>query len=94
MKSNSCKSLVFRLDFHTLFSFNSLMEAFVVTAPVKHTAGMLVNDEDFPALHDIILIAQEKFLGFDGIVEIADQGCVARFIKVINAQVILNFSDP
>ena len=52
------------------------MEAFVVTTASKSPAGVLVNDKDFTTDDDVVLVAVEKLLGLDGVVEVPDKRSV------------------
>ena len=58
------------------FGLKGLVEAFVVTTASKGPAGVLVNDEDFTTDDDVVLIAVEKLLGLDGVVEVPDKRSV------------------
>ena len=50
-------------------------------------------DEHFAAGHDVVAVAQEQFLGLDGVVQIADQCGVVRFVQVVDAEIVLDLGD-
>ena len=70
------ESLILVLDLDVFLGLKGLVEAFVVTTASKSTTGVLVNDEDFTTDDDVVLIAVEKLLGLDGVVEVPDKRSV------------------
>ena len=54
---------------------------------------MLVNDEDFSPVDDVIAIAVEEFLGADCIVQETNERGVCSLVKVFNAKLIFNLID-
>ncbi len=47
---------------------------------------MFVDDEHFTASHHVVAVAQEQFLGLDGVVQVADQCGVVRLVQVVDAR--------
>ena len=87
------QSLVFVLDGDALFGLNGLVHAFVVTTARQNAARVLINDENFAVHHDIVLVALEKFLRADGVVEITNEGCVDRLVEVVDLQYFFNLRN-
>ena len=69
------------------------MHTIVVTAPGKHTASVLVNDQDLSPVNDVIAIAVEEFLCANSVIEEANQRSISCFVEVLDTQLILNLID-
>ena len=54
---------------------------------------MLIDDEDFAVADNVILVPDEKLLGLDRVVEVADERRVERFVEVVDAQEVFDFVD-
>ncbi len=87
------EGLVLGLDLDAFLRLDGLVQSLVVAAARQDTAGVLVDDEHLAAGHDVVAVAQEQFLGLDGVVQVADQGGVARFIEVVDAEIVLHLGD-
>ncbi len=73
--------LVFGLNAHTFFGFHSLMQAIAPAAPGHQTACEFVHDDDFAALHHVVLIFVEQVMRFQSRHEVMHQGDVGRLIQ-------------
>ncbi len=81
-----------RLDLHVFLGFDGLVQTLVVTAARQDTSGVFVDDEHFAASHHVVAVAQEQLLGLDGVVQVADQCGVVRFVQVVDAETILDLA--
>ena len=68
LKGNGRQGLIFSLDLHPFLCLDGLVHSVVVATPRKNAPGVLVNDEDFSPVDDVIAIAVEEFFGTDCIV--------------------------
>ena len=93
LQGNGCERLILRLDFDAFLRFDGLMQTLIVAAAGQDAAGMFVNDEHFTVGDHVVTVAQEQFLRLDGVVQIANQGGVARLVQVVDAQIIFNLAD-
>ena len=93
LQGDGGEGLVFGLDLHAFLGFDGLVQTLVVTAARQDTSGVLVDDEHFAAGHDVVAVAQEQLLGLDGVVQIADQCGVVRFVQVVDAEIVLDLGD-
>ena len=66
------------------------MHALVVAAAGQHAAGEAVHDHDFTIADDVVLIAGEKLLSLQGIVQVGHQLGVLGGVEVIDAELILD----
>jgi len=57
LQSDRCQRLGFFLDLDPFFRFDGLMQTIAPLATFHHTAGMLIDDDDFAVSHDVIYIA-------------------------------------
>ena len=93
LQGDGGEGLVFGLDLHAFLGFDGLVQTLVVTAARQDTSGVLVDDEHFAAGHDVVAVTQEQLLGLDGVVQIADQCGVVRFVQVVDAEIVLDLGD-
>ena len=93
LQGDGGEGLVLSLDFHVFLGFDCLVQTFVVTTTRQDTAGVFVDDEHFTASHHVVAVAQEQFLGLDGVVQVADQCGVVRLVQVVDAEIILDLVD-
>ena len=93
LQGNGGEGLVLSLDFHVFLGFDGLMQALIVATTRQDTAGVFVDDEHLAAGHHVIAVAQEQFLGLDGVVQVADQRGVVRLVQVVDAEIILDLVD-
>ncbi len=82
--------LVLGLDLDMLLGLDGLVHALVVAPAHQHAAGELVDDDDLTVAHDVVLVAQEQFLGLQAVVQVADQGRVGGLVQVLDAQLVLD----
>ena len=54
---------------------------------------MFIDDEHLAAGHHVVAVAQEQFLGLDGVVQVTDQCGVVRLVQVVDAEIILDLVD-
>ena len=85
LKSNRCQGLILSLDLHAFLRFDRLVHTIVVAAPRKHTASVLVNDQDFSPVNNVIAIAVEEFLCANCVIEEANQRSISCFVEVLDS---------
>ena len=67
-----------------LLGFDGLMQTFVVPATVHNAAGELVNDQHLIILDDIIHVTAHHTVGFDGLVDVMQQGHVFGIHQIVH----------
>ena len=86
LESDRCQSLIFFLDFQTLFCLNRLVLA-ITPAPTWHQAsGELVNDNHLAVIDNVINITLKDGVGPQSLVDVVKNRHVARLVEVINTQ--------
>ena len=80
LEGNGGKGLVLGLDFHALFGFYSLMQAFGEAAPFHHAACEFVNQDDLVVLDNIVGIAVEELVGAQGLIHMMHQRNIADIV--------------
>ena len=85
--------LVLGLDLDVLLGLDGLVHALVVAPAHQHAAGELVDDDDLTVAHDVVLVAQEQFLGLQAVVQVADQRRIRGLVEVLDAQLVLDELD-
>ena len=93
LKGNGRQGLIFSLDLHPFLCLDGLVHSVVVATPRKNAPGVLVNNEDFSPVDDVIAIAVEEFFGADCIVQETNERGVCSLVKVFNAKLIFNLID-
>ena len=93
LQGDGGEGLILSLDFHVFLGFDCLVQTFVVTTTRQNTTGVFVDDEHLAAGHHVVAVAQEQFLGLDGVVQVADQCGVVRLVQVVDAEIILDLVD-
>ena len=69
------------------------MQAFVVSATLEQTTGVLINDEDLALHDDVVLVTLEEFLGLDRVIEVTHEWGVNRVVKIVDAELVLDLVD-
>ena len=90
LQGDGGQRLVLGLDLDVLFGLDGLMHALVVAPPHQHPAGELVDNEHVAVAHDVVLVAGEQLLGFQRVVEVADQWRVGGLVEVVDAELIFD----
>ena len=72
---------VFGLDGDVFLGLERLMQAFGIAAARHHASGELVDDDDLAVADDIVLVALEELVGAQRLVDVMDQGRVARLVE-------------
>ncbi len=73
--------LVFRLDGDLFFCFQCLMQAFGIATTFHHATGEFVDDDDFAAFNDVVLVFLKKLVGFQCTVCVVDEGDVLHIVE-------------
>ncbi len=64
-----------------LLGLERLMQPLGIAAAGHHAAGELVDDDHLAVADDVILVALEELMGAQRLVDVMDEGRVARFIE-------------
>ncbi len=59
------------------------MQAFGQAAAGHHAAGVFIDQDDFAALDDIVLVALVQGIGAQGLIDVVDQADVGRVIEIL-----------
>ncbi len=93
LKRHRGKCLVFVADFHAFLGLNGLMHPVVVSTPREDSTSVLINNQNFPIHHDIVLVALEEFLRFDRVVDETDERRIRRLVQVGDSEPRLGLRD-
>ena len=78
------------LDADSLFRLDGFVEAVGIAAAGLEVAGVLVDDDDLALFDDVVVLALEEGVGFDGGVEVMDDVDVLGVGEVLDAQDLLD----
>ena len=81
LEGHRCQRHVFRLDRHAFLGFNRLMQPVGQTTPGHHSAREFVNQNDFSAAHDIILVAGKQLVRAQTLIDMVHDSRAFRIIK-------------
>ena len=66
---------------HTLFGLNRLVQAFGETPTVHRTACKFIDQHDLVIFDHVIAVAQEHFVGAEGLIDMVDNRDAARIVE-------------
>ena len=93
LECDSSKSFAFTLNLNAFLSFNSLMQAFIVSSAIHKTACAFVNDDNFSVLDNIINILTHNAMSLDSLVYMMLIDDIFRVSEVFDSKIFLNFFD-
>jgi len=83
LEGHRSQGLVFRLNFHTFFGFQCLMQAIGITSAFHHTTGEFINDHHLAITDDIVFFHLEHFMGTQGLISMMHHGHIAVIIHIV-----------
>ncbi len=86
MIGNGGDGLRFKAQRHPFLGFDGLMQAVAVTTPFHDAARELVHDKHFIVTHHVFVVAFEKMMGLEGLLDHVDIADVLVGIEVVHAQ--------
>ena len=81
LKGNRGERHVLRLNGHPFLRLERLMQPLGIAPPGHHAPGELVDNHDFIVADDVILVALEKLVRPQRLIEVMDQRGVGRFVE-------------
>ena len=82
LESDGGERDILGLDRHLLLGFQRLVQAFGIAAAFHHAAGEFVDDDHLVVLDDIVLVAVEQVMRFQGLIDVMDDRDVLGVVEV------------
>src|SRR5712691_3317867 len=93
LEGDGRQGMVLALDLDPFFGLDGLVQTLAVAASWHLATRELVNNDDFAIFDDVVFVALEDDMRFNGILHVARQFHVFRLVDVFHTRQLLNFFD-
>ena len=86
LEGNGSQGLALAGNGHALLGLNGLVQTFVVASAVHQSAGVFIDDDDFPILDHIVDVLFHQTTSLHGLVDVVRQGGILRVGQILHAE--------